>query len=380
MVKAARALGVRAHEGESTLSGHGIKKILVVVAGTLVPLIGIIGVASDSASALPPNTLYVSMTGADTPGCGTTPSTACATVDQAISNAVPGDTVKVAAGHYNQTVTIDKPIRLLGAGTGSTTLDGSGIDSSGPNYGVVYVGTTGGAVEVSGFTITNPFPDSYTGGEPETVALADTNAADSVVITGNVISEGASDAGADTDFPIGIDTFKNAATTTISHNTITGTFQGALLEDNGPASFVNNKIKNLIAVTSDAVTYAPEGLFFLSDLSGSLTGQNASHNQFSHYAGYGIIMEAGYSNGNCSDTPCNGSIAGTLAHNRLALGGASGAIGIDLQSEFNGNNLTATLTDNHGYVTDPSQAIVQQATEGATISVTQTGNHIVVHS
>jgi len=364
---------------ESTLSGHGIKKILAVVAGTLVPLIGIVGVTSGSASALPPNTLYVSTTGTDTPSCGATPSTACATVNAAIGNAVAGDTVKVEAGHYNQTVTIDKAIRLLGAGAGRTTLDGTGIDSSGPNYGVVYVGTTGGAVEVSGFTITNPFPDSYTGGEPEVVALADTNTADSVVITHNVISEGSSDVAADTDFPIGIDTFQNAATTTISHNTVTGTFQGALLEDNGPASFANNKIKNLIAVTSDAVTYPPEGLFFLSDLSGSITGQDASHNRFSHYAGYGIIMEAGYDNGNCTDTPCNGSIAGTLANNRLALGGASGAIGIDLQSEFNGNDLTVNLTDNHGYVTDPSQAIVQQATEGATISVTQTGNHIAVH-
>jgi hypothetical protein len=360
------------------VSGHGIKKILVVVAGTLVPLIGAIGVMSSTASALPPNTLYVSTTGSDTAGCGTTPSTACATVNMAIGNAVAGDTVKVEAGHYNQTVTIDKPIRLLGAGTGSTTLDGSGIDSNGPNYGVVYVGTTGGAVEVSGFTITNPFPDAYTGGEPEVVALADTNPSDSVVITHDVISEGATDVAADTDFPIGVDTFKNAATTTISHNTITGTYQGALLEDNGPASFANNKVKNLIAVTADAVTYPPVGLFFLSDLSGSITGQNASHNRFSHYAGFGIAMEAGYSNGNCTDTPCNGSISGTLANNRLALGGASGAVGIDLQSEFDGNDLTATLTDNHGYVTSPSQAIVQQATEGATISVTQTGNHIAV--
>jgi hypothetical protein len=364
---------------ESTVSGHGIRKILIVVAGTLVPLIGTVGVMSGTASALPPNTLYVATTGADTAGCGTTPSTACATVNAAIGNAVAGDTVKVEAGHYNQTVTIDKPIRLVGSGTGSTTLDGSGIDSSGPNYGVVYVGTTGGAVEVTGFTITNPFPDAYTGGEPEVVALADTNAADSVVITRNVISEGSADAAADTDFPIGIDTFKNAATTTISHNTISGTYQGALLEDNGPASFANNKVKNLIAVTADAATYPPVGLFFLSDLSGSITGQDASHNRFSHYAGFGIAMEAGYSNGNCTDTPCNGSIAGTIANNHLALGGASGAVGIDLQSEFNGNDLTATLTDNRGYVTDPSQAIVQQATEGATISVTQTGNHIAVH-
>ncbi|MGH9017191.1 MAG: hypothetical protein ACRDY1_05525 [Acidimicrobiales bacterium] len=341
-------------------------------------VIGAVGVASTTASALPPNTLYVSTTGTDGPGCGSTPSTACATVDQGIANAVPGDTVKVAAGSYNQTVTIDKAIRLLGAGARSTTLNGAGIDSDGPNYGVVYVGTTGGASEVSGFTITNPFPDTYTGGEPEGVALADTSPADSVVITKNVITEGTADLDAAGDFPIAIDTFQNAATTTITRNTVSGTFQGALLEDNGPATVSRNKVKNLIAVTSDATVFPPEGLFFLSDLSGSITGQDATHNTFSHFAGYGVIMEAGYNNGNCSTTPCNGSISGTIAHNHFALQGATDAAAIDLQAQFAGNDLTATVDDDRGFVDSPSQATVQQSSAGATMAVTQSANHIVV--
>jgi hypothetical protein len=358
---------------------RGMNRTLAVMAVVLVPLVGTVGVVTGSASAVAPNTLFVSTTGSDTAGCGTTPTTACATVNTAIGNAVPGDTIRVAAGSYHQTVTIDKPIRLLGAGARRTTLDGSGIDSSGPNYGVVFVGTTGGAVEVKGFTITNPFPDTFTGGEPEVVALKDTNPSDSVVITNNVISEGTADVMANADFPIGIDTFQNVATTTISHNTVRGTFQGALLEDNGPVTFANNKITALEAVTADASTFPAEGLFFLSDLAGSVTGQNASHNSFSHYAGFGIIMEAGFDNGNCSMTPCNGSISGTLDQNRLALQGAPDTAGIELDSENPGNNLTATLTDNRGFVTSPSQAVVQNAQSGATINVTETGDHIVVH-
>jgi hypothetical protein len=357
-----------------------IKRIFVVAAGVS---LGSLGVAVVPAGAQPVNTLYVSKTSAGDVGTCSTPATACQTVDYALTQAVAGDTIKVAAGTYNQTVAITIPVRLEGAGASHTTLDGSGIDSSGTTYGVVYVGTTGGAVSVSGFTITNPFPDSYTGGEPEIVALADTNPSDSVVITKNVLSEGAVDTNAGTDFPIGLDTFKNAASTTITHNTMSGTFQGALLEDNGPVTFANNTIKNLITGTDDSTSpptvYPPDGLFFLSDLSGSLTGQNAAHNKFSNFAGFGIAMDAGYSNGNCSvPNPCNGSISGTLTRNHFALGASSGTAAIDLESQFAGNNLTATVNNNTGFVTSPSQAIDVVA-DGGTTNVTQNGNRIAVH-
>jgi len=349
------------------------------VAGTAVLLTGSLGLTSGTASAVPANTLYVTPGGSAGGNCAS-PATACANINYALSQAVAGDTIKVAAGTYDQTVAITIPVRLVGAGASRTILNGAGIDPGGSYYGVLYVGTTGGAVSVNGFTITNPYPYAYTGGEPEAVALADQNAGDSVVITDNVISEGSSDPDADADFPIGIDTFKNYATTTITNDTIDGTFQGALLEDNGPVSFAHNKIKNLIAVTYDAATYPPEGLFFLSDLAGSLTGQNATSNKFSHYAGLGILMEAGYTNGNCSDTPCNGSLSGTLSHNHFALGGASDAAAIDLQALNPGNDLTATLTDNRGYVTSPSQAISQQVSSGATLNVSESGNNIHVRS
>jgi len=52
----------------------------------------------------------------------------------------------------------------------------------------------------------------------------------------------------------------------------------------------------------------------------------------------------------------------------------------DLQSQYAGNDLTATVNGNRGCVTSPSQAIDQDATDGATISVTENGNRIVVRS
>ncbi|HLI73244.1 MAG TPA: hypothetical protein VKU86_05140, partial [Acidimicrobiales bacterium] len=212
-------------------------------------------------------------------------------------------------------------------------------------------------------------------------------ASDSVTITKNVISEGTADANAGTDFPIGIDTFKNAATTTITHNTITGTFQGALLEDNGTATVAYNKVKNLISgtdtSTSPATVYPGEGVFFLSDLAGSITGQTASHNNLSGYGGWGIIMEAGYNNGNCTSTPCNGSISGTVSNNKFALMGATEGTNptyaISMEAQFAGNMISGTVSNNKGYVTSPSKDINIVAKSGATASVSSTGNHIRVH-
>jgi hypothetical protein len=373
-----------------------------MAAVALIGTLGSLGVMSASAGASPVNTVYVSTTGNDGNSCASV-AMACATINHAIGVAVPGDTVQVLAGTYNQTVDVNKPVRVVGAGASKSTIDGTGIDpnsvpATAGTYGVVFVDTTGGASLVSGFTITNPI-DYSVSGIPEVVALADQNSGDSVAITKNVISEGSSDPNAGTEFPIGIDTFRNNATTTISHNTVTGVFQGALLEDNGPVSFDHNQVKNLIPNTftdtstspSTLDTFPAEGIFFLSDLSGSLTGQNATHNKFTNYAGYGIIAEAGYDNGDCSDTPCNGSLSGTISRNHLSLRGASTtttggpnppssepAAGIDLEALNTGNDLTENLSNNAGVVHSPDQAVFEQATNGGTLTVTGSGNRIRV--
>ncbi len=341
-------------------------------------------VTSSSAGAASGTVRKVATTGKDTGNCTKSP---CATIEYAINQASAGDTVDVAAGTYHQTVQITKPVLLQGSGSSRTTLDGTGLDPGGTFYGVVYVGNAGGPVTVKGFTITNPFPYAYTSGEPEVVALRDTNAGDSITITKNVISEGTADANAGVDFPIGIDTFVNAAMTTITHNTITGTFQGALLEDNGPATVAYNKITNLISntdtTTSPPTVYPGEGVFFLSDLAGSITGQTASHNNLSGYGGWGIIMEAGYNNGNCTSTPCNGSLQGSVSYNKFALMGATEGTNptyaISVKAQFAGNMISGAVSNNKGYVTSPSKDINIVAQSGATASVTSTGNHIKIH-
>jgi hypothetical protein len=346
---------------------------------TMLSAVGVVGLTATAAQAQSPSTEHVSKTGLDMGNCIASP---CATINYAISKAPPGTVIKVAAGTYDQTVDISKPIDLKGAGASSTTIDGTGIDPSNNGYyGVVYVGTTGGLTTIQGFTITNPYPDAYTSGEPEAVALADESSTDSIDVVDNDIVEGTSDPNASTDFPIGIDTFLNSAQTVILDNTISGFFQGALLEDNGPATVESNVFTDLISNTAGPTTYPAEGLFFLSDAAGSLTGQNATSNTFENYSGYGVAMDAGYDNGNCSTTPCNGSITGSISSNQFALtAGTPGAAAIALSALDNGNALTVTVNNDKGYVTSPSVGISITATGGGDISYTESGTKIKEHA
>jgi Protein of unknown function (DUF1565) len=309
---------------------------------------------------------HVSPTGTDTGNCINAP---CQTINYAISVAPAGQQIKVAAGSYNQTVDINKPIKLVGAGASTTTINGAGLDPSGSGYyGVVYVGNAGGVVTVSGFTITNPMEYAYTGGEPMAVALADQNAGDQVNLVSDTISMGTADSNAATDFPIGIDGFLNAATTTISSDSISGFFQGSLLEDNGPVNVSTNQFTNLITGTDTSTNpptvYPAEGLFFLADEGATYNGQDASQNVFSGYSGYGIAEDAGYQLGDVGSYPgciANGSIGTALTSNQFALTGGQTATGIGLEVTGPTNSLTGTVNSNKGHVTAPSIGIEVQS-------------------
>jgi hypothetical protein len=351
---------------------------VAVVMAAAAPLVSLLGGSAAHAAG---NTRKVSPTGTDTGNCKFAP---CATINYALSQSLPYDTITVAAGTYNQTVDVEKPINLVGAGAATTTLDGTNLDpSNGPDnpYGVIYVGTTGGAVSVSGFTITNPAPYAFTSGEPMLVGLRDTKSTDAVTLNKDVLTEGSSDGNAASDFPIGIDTFLNAAQTTITNNKISGTFQGALFEDNGPLNFSNNTLTALISgtdnTTSPPTVYPAEGAFFLSDEAGSLTNQQARANTLQNYGGFGLIMEAGYNNGNCSTTPCNGSITGSFVSNTITLTpGLAGTYGMVFKSEFAGNLLGAVSKGNKGTVKSPTVPEFVLAKSGGSLSLTEFNNSI----
>lgn len=334
-----------------------IRARLALVAASGLAVVSAATVIATSAGAVSGPSEKVSTTGSDTGNCVSHP---CATINYAISQATPGETINVAPGTYHQTVDINKSVNIAGAGATKTTLDGSNLDPAGARYGIVFVGNAGGVVTVQGFTITNPAPYAYTGGEPMAIALADHNAGDLVSILNNKIVEGSTDTGASTDFPIGIDSLFNAATTTIAGNTISGFFQGSLLEDNGPASVNANKFTNMITGTdtSSSTVYPAEGLFFLADAGGTYSGQNATKNTFSGYSGYGIAEDAGYTGGYVTPTcVANGSIVTQLKGNQFALTGGQPADGISLTADGTGNDLSGSVENEGGYVTAPSNAV-----------------------
>ena len=74
------------------------------------------------------STRYVNgVSGSDSNNC-TSPSTACKTIGHAISLAVSGDSIMVAAATYAENLTISISLKVIGSGASTTIVDGGGAD------------------------------------------------------------------------------------------------------------------------------------------------------------------------------------------------------------------------------------------------------------
>ena len=80
------------------------------------------------------NTLYVSTSGLDQPGRGTTLSNAYRSISYACAQAGTGDIILVEPGNYTfqNTILINKPVTIKNYGTGAVVLNGSGWTGSNP--------------------------------------------------------------------------------------------------------------------------------------------------------------------------------------------------------------------------------------------------------
>ena len=105
-------------------------------------------------------TRYVSSRGADAGNCLAAP---CRTIQYAVAQSAPGDTMNVASGTYAESVTIDKQLILIGnpnlndngddhgnIGGGNATLDAAGHDN-----GFVITSAAASGSVLRGFTIKN---------------------------------------------------------------------------------------------------------------------------------------------------------------------------------------------------------------------------------
>ncbi len=347
----------------------------LILAAAPIAVLGGMFTASSHALAAGTTTLYVSTTGSDSNPC--TQAKPCKTLQYAVDQAPVGAFIHVAAGTYMQTVNINKPLTIQGAGQGATIIDGSNVDEGSMGYyAVIQVSNntsgTSGTTSIHDLTVQGAFvtaAESQSGSSPIDIGVyGDSQASDHVRVY-NVTLGAVQD---NTDYyGIGFYTLNTAATVSLTTSTLTGNFQGALLEGStGPATVKSNTIS---AVTTGG--YAGEGVFVLSDTSG-LSTATVTKNTFTGYAGDGLDAEAGYSGGNCGppNPVCGGDLMLTATGNKFTLGGASGAAAIYLIAN-SGNTLTATVTGNSGTVTKPTEGIRIESRSGI-MHITQHSNSI----
>lgn len=334
-------------------------------------------------------TLYVATAGSDGNPC--TKALPCQTVQHAINIAPNGATIQVEKGTYNQTFNITKPLTVLGAGPSKTIIDGTNQDYGALGYfGVVGIdnASTAGPITFKGFTVHNAFvtPEEANVGliGAIDVYVGDQVAGDNVSIVDNTLGAVQDPA---TYGGIGFDTLNAQPPIVFHDNKVTGTFQGALVEGGGFNSsssvdtLTGNTFSKLIACSGacalpSTTPFPPEGVFILSDQAGTSQAV-VSNNSFTQFAGYGVAVTAGYSNGNCSPPaqPCPGNAVVTINGNKFALGGASNAAGISLHAQT-GNSLTGTVNDDHGEVEAPTQPIVIRGDSGGAIVVSESNDDI----
>ncbi|HCX30491.1 MAG TPA: hypothetical protein DHU55_12110 [Blastocatellia bacterium] len=108
----------------------------------LFKLVAAFTVLATTAAVAAAATRQVSTTGTDTGDCTASP---CLTINYALGQAAPGDTIAVAAGTYAESVVVTKRVALLGSGA---TIDAADNDN-----GVLISGAEAAGTVLSGFTI-----------------------------------------------------------------------------------------------------------------------------------------------------------------------------------------------------------------------------------
>jgi hypothetical protein len=160
-------------------------------------------------------TLFVAMTGKNAGNCQTQ-SSPCSTIGYAVSQAAAGDTVSVAAGTYNERVSIVGSISLMGAGAGQTVVNGGGAGST--------MLVTGATVSISDLTIENG--QAQQGGDINSKATSLT--LDGVTVTGGLATGGSN--------PEGGGIYASAGTVVLNNSTVTSNTASGAAGANGTSN------------------------------------------------------------------------------------------------------------------------------------------------
>lgn len=271
---------------------------------------------------------------------GAAPACAVATIQKGVDLVDTGGTVNVAAGNYVEAqILITKSVTVTGAGLATTTIDGNNVDSGSGLAGLVRIdppsGDTG-AVNFSGFTITNP---GSIGGTRAGMFVKSQDAAMVVTISNNKIL------GVNTT-DYGIWVYRSIGSVVFTNNQITNTGYNAVLVEQpfNATDFSNNTITAAGASTSYfAMTY--DGV----DVT---TLQKVANNIINSPANSGIIFNASPSfvgtNGRYTNVQITGNTITNLGSGRTGVGllndtsDVSGALGAIENPTVTGNTITGT--------------------------------------
>ena len=238
-----------------------MRRALTVLTAALLTLAG--ATTQTPAVADPAATVYVDPAngGLDGGDCAGS-ARACATIGYALTQVAADGTVVVEAASYDEAVTLTQPVTLVGHDAEIDSLD---------------IGASGGAVEVSGFTIT--------GSASPLVAVHDAVATDSIAVHDNTIT-------GTTDPQTGVTIAGNAAPVSLTGNRIDAASDGIAItgNDQTPTYTVRDNTFGISSGAGAAVALtAPSTLDSLDVTLGGNTGTISATGQTVTESGDGPI-------------------------------------------------------------------------------------------
>lgn len=135
--------------------GGKIATLIAVFALVMQPMYGL--VAENIAHALGGDMVHVTKTGSDSEDCGNE-TAPCLSIQYAIDKSASGDTIKVGAGEYHTSLSINKSLQIIGAGQGTSSIVSP--VTFGNDGDLISISGAGTDVEIASLTISGA-SDSY---------------------------------------------------------------------------------------------------------------------------------------------------------------------------------------------------------------------------